>query len=649
MTAPARIEYADGARVFCDALAAAVRPRQRLSVSQWADAHRVLSPKASDQAGPWRTSRTPYLQEIMDCLSERSPVRTVVVMSCTQIGKSEIGFNWIGYILHHAPGPTLAVLPTIEARRRWVAQRLVPLITETPVLAQVLDAKRSRATSNSADIKDFPGGMLVIGGANSPASLASMPIRYVLCDELDRFPWQVGQEGDPLGLIRERQKTFPRRKELLTSTPTVKDASRIEEEYENSDQREYHLPCPHCDELLVLRWNQLQWDRGLKRAWYVCEHCGAEIEESAKPKMLAAGRWIPKHPKRSTRGYHINALYAPLGMGYTWLELAQEWVKVHKDPIKLKRFINTALGQTWEDRSRHVKAEQLSERAEEHRTRTLPPGCLLLTAGVDVQDDRLAFQLLGWGRGETTWTVDWGELPGDPARDAVWTALAELLNRPVRNAYGRDVYLSATAIDTGGHHTHRVYQWIRSKPIKRAMAIKGSSTPGRAILGGRPQHQDVTVGGRTIKNGVKLWMIGTDTAKHAIFSRLRADQGVAAGDRLWHFPADLELDYYQQLTSEAFDPERNRWMKRRGRRNEALDTAVYAMAAAQHPEVRVHRMRKRDWDRLAAALEPDGEQAQQETASDVQESARDAAQPAKRRGRGQHRKRVGLGSEEWSL
>jgi len=228
MTVPARrsrTPIPHARRHFYALLARSVRPRPLTTVSAWSDKYRILTSKGSGEPGQWRTDRTPYLREILDSLSVNSPAQRIVLMFAAQLGKTEVGLNWIGYVMQHAPGPMLTVLPTLEVRKRWVRQRLDPLLTETPVIRALFDARRARDAGNAEDMKDFPGGMLVIGGANSPASLASMPIRYVLCDEVDRFPWEVGQEGDPLGLIDERTKTFPRRKVLLVSTPTVKGAA----------------------------------------------------------------------------------------------------------------------------------------------------------------------------------------------------------------------------------------------------------------------------------------------------------------------------------------------------------------------------------------------------------------------------------------
>lgn len=579
-------------------------PRQRLTVSQWADRHRWLSAKASAEAGQWRTSRVPYLREIMDCLSDSSPIKRVVVMKSAQVGGTEIGLNWIGYAMHHAPSPMLVVVPTIEVRKRWAMQRLDPLLRETEVLSG-LASERKRDAANGRDIKDFPGGgMLIMGGANSAASLASMPIRFALLDEIDRFKWELKGEGDPIGLIDERTKAFRRRKVLLVSTPTVKDASRVEEEWLASDQRHYHMPCPHCGDGLVLKWTNLVWTADHKHVSYACEHCGATFDEQAKPRMLAEGQWQPEHPERSTRGYHINGLMAPPGLGYTWPELVQQFHLAKDDPPKLKRFVNTSLGETWEDRSRDVQPRELQQRAEPYGLREISEGCLLLTAGIDTQDDRLALQLLGWGRGERCWVLDWFELPGHPGKAALWAQMAEYLNRPLENQWGKRMYVEATAVDTGGHYTHEVYNWVRSEPARRVIAVKGANTPGKPILGGRPAAVDVNVAGKVVAKGVKLWTVGTDTAKDSLMNRLFGDKTASLEERLIHFSDQLPEDYYNQLTAETFDVERNKWVIKRGRRNEGLDTWVYAAAAAHHPALRVHALRQRDWRALEKQLQP---------------------------------------------
>ena len=606
------IQHPSGAALYFEAFASACRPRQALKVSEWADANRVMTSKSSGHKGPWRTSLVPYMREPMDCLSVRSPVEEITMMKPAQSAGTEVALNWIGYVIDHSPAPMLYVLPTLEVRKRFVTQRLNPLLADTPTIAEKFDAKRSRDMANREDIKDFPGGILIISGANSPASLAMMPIQNVVNDDFDRFPWQVGKEGDPGGLIRERQGTFSRRKTLNISTPTMAEASRIEEKYEQSDQRRYHMPCPHCESMILFKWDNLQWDRALKTAWYVCYECGCVIEEYQKTQMLAQGRWVAKYPERSDkhRGYHWNALYAPIDLGFRWIERVQQWIEAQGDKTKLKVFINTVLAETWEDRTRDVRPNVMAERAEPYKLKQIPPGCLIITCAIDVQDDRLELQMQGHGRNETSWILDYYILVGDPggllakARRGEGP-LYEYLNQTLVNSYKREMRIQATAIDIGGHYTHEVYNFVRSRTARRLMAIRGANIANKPVLASRPTAQDVNWRGKVIKAGVMLWTVGTDTAKHMIFNRLLADQGVEPEARKIHFSEDLPPEYYDGLASEAFDPEKNKWVKLRGRPNEPLDLMVYGFAAAQHPEIRVHAMRKRDWDKLEKILQPE--------------------------------------------
>lgn len=596
-------------RVYGEALATSLRPRHRLRVSEWADKFRRLDPKGSAEPGPWRTDRNPLLREIMDALSDRSPVSEVVVMKPSQGGGTEVSLNWLGYIIDHAPAPALVVLPTIEVRRRWVRQRLDPLLASTPRLAAQFDVRRKRDTANSEDIKDFRGGLLVVGGANAPASLASMPIKHVICDEVDRFPWAAGQEGDPLRLIEQRQVTFRRKKLLLVSSPTIEGASRIAERYEASDRRRYVMPCPHCETEIEFRWPQLQWSAGAARAWYVCEHCGGVIEEREKTAMLAKGRWRPENPKAGdhVRGYTWNALYTPIGLGLTWAELARDWLTAQDDPTKLVTFINTKLAQTWQERSQTLKANALQRRAQSFPLRSVPEGVLLITVGMDTQDDRIAIQLLGWGRKERNWPLDWLEIPGDPESEELWQKVADYLQQPLVREDGAHFDIDCAAIDTAGHHTHAVYNFVRSRPIPRIMAVRGANAKGRPVISARPTLVDLDWRGKQIKRGVKLWAIGTDTAKHVLTQRLAADAERAEHDedRHIHFSDDLPADYFEQITAEHFDPKTNRWKLKKGKRNEAMDTWVYGYAAAMHPDLRIHTLTDADWDRIAARRDAD--------------------------------------------
>lgn len=552
-------------------LSQACRPRPTRSLSDWADRHRILSSKGSSEPGRWDTGRTPYLREIQDNLSVSSPVQRVVMMFCTQAGKTEGGLNWIGYVMDHAPAPMLVVVPTLEVRKRWVRQRLDPMINETPRLRQMFDAKKSRDGANAEDMKDFPGGMLVIGGANSASSLASMPIKYVLCDEIDRFPWDVGDEGDPLGLIDERTKTFPRRKVLLVSTPTIKGLSRIEMEYEKSDMREYHVPCPHCDEYQVLRWRHDNGNYGLMHnkatghVWYACIHCGVEINEHHKPNMLAAGRWIPRHPERKVKGYHLNALYAPLGLGFTWNELWQKWEEAHGDTSNLKRFINTALAESWEEQGDSVDDMALIARIEDYpENRTIR----LVTSFTDVQKDRLETTVVQWGSGEEAWTLAHEIHPGDTAMGEVWDDLDEYL---------RSMNIDLAGIDAG-YNTSMVYAFCEKK--KWCIPTKGVSGMNRPLIEDERKRRQRLRARR--KKGAYSEPLGVDQGKALVYARLKLTQ---PGPGYIHFPREPDFDdeYFAQLAAEKLVTKVRgtrpfqEWVQTRPR-NEALDCMVGNLA-----------------------------------------------------------------------
>lgn len=547
-------------------LAQACRPRPLTTVSAWADQYRILSSKASGEPGPWRTARTPYLREIMDGLSASSPVQRLVLQFAAQTGKTEVALGWIGYVMQHAPAPMLVVVPTLEVRKRWVKQRLDPLIAETPVLRELLGARKRDAT-NAEDMKDFPGGMLVIGGANSAASLASMPIRYVLCDEVDRFPWEVGTEGDPLGLIDERTKTFPRRKVLLVSTPTVKGLSRIETEYEKSDMRQYHVPCPHCGEYQVLRWRHDDGSYGLVHSAatgatrYACKHCGTLIEEHHKPEMLARGVWIPRHPARSVRGYHLSGLYSPLGLGFTWAELWRKWQDSHGDTANLKRFVNTTLAETWEEKGDSIADVALIARLE-HYPDSLP--LRLLTAFTDVQKDRLETTLVGWGAGEECWVLEHIIHPGDTAAQDVWDDLAEYLE---------DKRPAIAGIDAG-YNTQMVVDFCAKR--KWAVPSKGVSGMGRPLIEDERRRKQRLRARR--RKGAFLEPLGVDQGKALVYSRIKL---MIPGAGYVHFPStpDFDDEYFAQLAGEKLITKLRgtrpvqEWVQTRPR-NEALDCLV---------------------------------------------------------------------------
>jgi len=337
--------------VYNEAFDSGLRPDPLLTVSEWADQHRRLSGKAAAEPGPWRTERTPYLREIMDGLSPLSPVERVVFMKGSQIGGSECGNNWIGYIIHKSPGPMMVVQPTVEMAKRNSKQRIDPLIEESSALRELVKSPRSRDSGNTVLSKEFPGGVLVMTGANSAVGLRSMAVRYLFLDEIDAYPGDVDGEGDPINLAFARTRTFARRKVFMVSTPLITGLSRIEAAFAESDQRRFWLPCPHCGEFQVLRFERLRWPKGEpQKVGYVCIGCERPIFNHHKATMLPRGEWRPEAVGDGrTRGYHLSSLYSPVGW-YGWDRAADDWEKAQKDVERLKSFVNLVLGESWQER-----------------------------------------------------------------------------------------------------------------------------------------------------------------------------------------------------------------------------------------------------------------------------------------------------------
>lgn len=595
--------YASAQHDLSAILARCLAPRKPLTVSQWADLHRRLSSKGSAEAGRWRTSRNPPLAEPMDTLSARSTAKDVVLMFPIQFGKTEVAINALGYVMDHNPGPVMVCLPGEVSRDKWVAQKLGPMIDETPAVKSALTSTATRDGANRREFKDFAGGQLYLEHAGSPSRLKSTTVRTLLVDEVDEFASNFTGGDDPLEMLNGRTSAYPGTyKRLYISTPQIKGISRIEQLWLKSDQRRYLVPCPHCGHAQHLQWSGLRWGPGGANPVYVCAECGATIDEHHKTAMIAAGRWEPSNPGARIRGYHINALYYQIGLGPRWADLVETWLDAQNDPAKLKTFVNDRLAEPWEDPAmRAVRHNAIADRAEPYALRTAPAGALVVTAGVDTQDNRLAVHLTGWGRGMAFWTVDYIELPGDPADDAVWASLTELLNTPIQHASGALLRIEACAVDAGGHRTEAVKSWVRDRRVRRPLCVFGA-VPNNAPVLSKGKMQDVDWRGRLDKRGVLIHHVGTVGIKHWLYSRLSTDAAKAPEQRLTHFSADLPPDYFAGLVSESYNPAKNRFEKKRGARNEPLDTWGYSFAAAHHPELRLHRFTAADWDRIESRL-----------------------------------------------
>lgn len=598
----------------------------RITVTQWAEQYRVLSSKDSAEPGPYRCARTPFARQPQDDLSAHSPVEEVILMWGAQTSKTTIGSNWMGYIADVNPGPAMIVQPTIDMAKRYSRQRLTPMIEESPSLKRKVRDNRSRDDANTTLLKEYPGGQWALAGANSAAGLRSMPVRDLFMDEVDAWPHDVDGEGDPSALAEARQSTFARRKRLKTSTPTTRDFSRIEAEYLASDRCQYWVPCPHCQELQVLEWGAasahgIKWAKDADgaalphTAHYVCRFCGAQIAEHHKPGMLAAGQWRAANPGAKggkVRGYQLSSLYSPLGW-LSWAELVQEWATAQHasrqgDPSKLRAFINTRLGETFEESGDRANEHELRKRAPDIPLRQVLWGLLACTLGVDTQGDRLEAYVWAWGRGLERQLVDRLIIYGDPGLPegepgSPWSTLTDYRRAGMPHASGRSVPISACMIDSGGHHTQAVYDYARRHQHAHVYAVKGMSVAGKAVLG-KPSDQDVNWRGQKLKRGVKLWPIGTDTAKAEIYGRLRNTE---PGPGYVHISRHHSPDVFEQLTAERLVTRyvkghaRLEWVKPAGKRNEALDCAVYALAAAHF--LGIERWRESDWARLERQIQ----------------------------------------------
>ncbi|MGP1397159.1 MAG: phage terminase large subunit family protein [Inquilinaceae bacterium] len=578
-----------------------LRPEPALTVSAWADRHRVLSQRASAEPGRWRTERTPYLAEIMDALSPSHPAERVVFMKGSQVGGSEAGNNWLGYIIGQAPGPAMAVLPTVELAKRTSRQRIDPLIEESPALRRLVRPARARDSGNSLLSKEFPGGVLILTGANSAVGLRSMPARYLFLDEIDAYPPDADGEGDPIELAVKRTVTFARRKIFMVSTPTVAGVSRIEVAFAESDQRQYFVPCPDCGTFQTLKWPQVQWTSiGVPpaKAEYCCEACGALIPNHAKAAMLAAGEWrATAAGDGKTVGFHLSALYSPPGW-YSWGQAAADFVAAGRNPARLKVFVNTVLGECFVDEGEAPDWQRLHDRREGYPVGTVPTGGLYLTAGADVQKDRIEVEIVAWGRGRENWSVDHRILEGNPLQPAVWRQLTALLDETFPHASGGRLAVGRLAIDTG-YLANEVYGWCSRQAPGRVLAVKGVDRNDLAL--GAPTMVDFTRSGRRIKRGVRLWPVGASMLKSQLYGWLQQDpagKGEPAPEGWCHFPRYGE-EYFKQLTAERLVQRRTRtgfarqeWTLTRDR-NEALDLRVYAMAAAV--AARLDRWTEADW------------------------------------------------------
>jgi phage terminase large subunit GpA-like protein len=596
----------DAALLYRQAFVDALQPPLDLTVSQWADAERMLTRRSSSEPGVWRTERVPYLREPMDMLSPRERrIRRVVLLFGSQTGKTEAGLNWLGRTIALDPSPFLAMFPTESFAKRQIRQRLTPLFTDTPAVAAKQVSSKSRDAANAMFLKEFQGDMLVsIIGGNSGSAAQGMPAQNVWADEVSSLPLEMDDKGDPLENAEARQTNFPDRKALITSTPGTRGACRITWEFETrSDRRRYGALMPCCGRHAILEWQHFVWDTPDGEVFCQCPACGERVAQHHKTTMLAGGIWTPTAKgDGETAGFHLPGWYAPYGW-LSWEKIRDEFLRAKGDPLLLKGWVNKRAAEAWEDESlAKVTADGLMARVGGYDAGRCPADVLALVMAVDVQDTWLEVSVWGFGRGDEAWRIWHQKIDGDPGQDDVWEQVTTIREVAWPRESGGTMKVQFCAVDTGGHFTSESYDYCRRHARDGVVAIKGSSQRGAPVLG-KPSKQDVTFRGHTVRNGVTLYMIGTHGIKRTIYSRLKVEE---PGPGYVHFDNATSADYLEGLTCERLQPRYIKgfqvleWVKPSGARNEPLDLLVYCLAMLELLKRRYNRATM--WDQLQAQL-----------------------------------------------
>lgn len=606
----------DGYQAVLDAMARGMEPDPNLTVDDWSDRFMII-PKStgSNEAGPYRTARTPHAREVMRALSDSHPCKRVVVMGASQMLKTQVGLNWFMASIHQSPSNFLWLVPTGKLQKR-AASRIDKTIAAIPQIQQRVAKPHSRDSNNNNDIKEYTGGALYLATAGAAANLSELSVRRVLFDEIDRAKDNVGGEGDPAELAEARQTTFERnRKTYYPSSPTIEGESVIESLYKRGTQREALAECIHCGHAQTLDFFdatgavRLLVSEDGKRAMYPCIECGGLHEEGDKTRMFANGLWTEGVPgDGETESFTISGLFLPYGW-IPWISLVRQYnmAKAKLDEGSEESmivFYNTRLARCWARSKESTRWDALQQRAEDYKLGAVPMGGIVLTAAIDTQAHRLELKVVAWGEGMECWVVDYHVIHGSPAEQETWDRADELLKGRYRHASGAMLTISATFVDSGGSNTQDVYNFTASRKRRNVFAIKGHSRPDRPILSSKPSLVDINWRGQTQKQGAQLWFVGPDTAK----DYLQARWSRASGPGAVHFSSQLPESYFKGLTSEyrTFGYKRGRkvswWEKKKGEANEPLDLMNYNLAAAYF--LGLHKKSEHGWQTLRGRLVP---------------------------------------------
>lgn len=578
------------------------KPPPKLSLSQWAEKYAQLSAESAAEPGKWRN--LPYQVGIMDAISDPR-VERVTVMKSARVGYTKIIGHCIAYHIHYDPCPMMVVQPTEADAEGYSKEEIAPMIRDTPVLAALVSDAKSRDSGNTILQKQFPGGTLSLVGANSPRGFRRVSRRIVIFDEVDGYPPSAGPEGDQIKLGIRRTEYYHNRKIISGSTATTEAQSRISPMFEESDRRFYHVPCPHCGEFQVLKFPNMKWPEGEpEKAHFECVSCQKKIEHKDKRSMIEAGRWVPEKEFNGHAGFHIWAAYS-YSPNASWGQIAKEFLEAKKSGTEaLKTFINTVLGETWKEKGDAPEWERLFERRETYPIGTVPLGGVFLTAAADVQKDRIEVEVVAWGRGRESWSVDYRVLPGDTSTEVPWKALDELLGHHYPNEKGELLPIKALGVDTG-FNTQHVYNWARRHSAARVYLLKGRHDIPTPV--GQPSAVDVSALGKKIRRGLRVWPVGVSMIKSELYGWLSLKKPTKPEDPFppgyMHFPEYGE-EYFLMLTAEELVTRlvkgfrKTEWEKTRDR-NEALDLRVYNRAIAFI--IGIDRYTERTWNNIDPA------------------------------------------------
>lgn len=581
------------------------RPPPRLTVSEWANEFRFLSQESSSNPGKYNSEMTPYAVAWMDSVNDHTASGTVLMVA-SQLGKTEVINNIVGYFMDVEPAPILMVQPTIDLAESWSKERLAPMIRDTPALREKVSDPRSRDSGNTLLHKTFPGGNIAMAGANAPSGLASRPRRVVALDEVDRFPVSAGSEGDPSSLAIRRTETFWNPVIIETSTPTVKGISRIEARFEESDKRRLYCDCPRCGYSQTLKWSQVRHtdDTG-EDAWLECEGCEAHLTDDERREMIIAAaknkRWIPEFPARTLRGFHLNGMASLFRHKRGYKNRLHQMVADHlsakrKGKEVLRTWVNTFLAETWEEEGESVAWEPLMQRRENWGA--FPAGGYVVTVGADIQGDRVEMEFVAWGTDEESWSIDYVVIMGDFNRPEVQAAVDDQLQRKFPHPCGVEVSVMCAFMDSG-HKAKSVYQFTKKRERRKVFACKGRGGPAVPLIS-RPTRQG------TVR--AALFSVGSDSAKDIVYSRI---QTADLGPGYMHFPSDRDETWFRQLTAETKVTRYkdgvpfSKFENASKARNEALDCRVYALGALQLLNI--------NWKKLAESFSPVDAKAEEST------------------------------------